>query len=179
MAHESSLKIWFSRKKASFNEDLQYDHRLIECSLIRALSDYRKKEISDVRLSENFNDRLMARLEKENIENQKNQVENVWRPGYAILATAAILTISLTLIFSDKPENDKLLNPSFTKAMTPISAANFGSSSDSDSEKILLNSLRQNPGAMEVLKKLEGYYRGSGNIHMAREIHYKIEQISR
>ena len=58
--------------KSKFNilskDDEKY-HRKLECSLIRCLSEMRKKEISDIQLPNDFDKKLINRLQNEKQNN--------------------------------------------------------------------------------------------------------------
>ena len=59
---------WLKTKIDGISREDESDHVHVECSLIRCISEYREKELSQIKIDKDFNTRLLNRLEHIDLE---------------------------------------------------------------------------------------------------------------
>lgn len=177
--------------KSKFNiltkDDEKY-HRKLECSLIRCLSEIRKQEISDVKLPNDFNKKLINRLQQEKIIIQQRPLSEKFsefvltnRPLQYSLSGVLLLTIVVVISGNRNSKNENMSNSTSGVLLENTEYLNKPSASyylHSEEERILLDEFDRDPNSMETLRKLEAYYTSVGKEELAARIRYRAEKIS-
>lgn len=158
------------------NEEDDPDLRAIECSLIRSMSEFRKVELSEIRISKNFDERFLKALEQEKNFSLSPEIETSFTNSKFLRLAFALLIISGfagILTFLGFNEKEILLS-------SPAASLNL----DPD----VLNELREefhliekirDSDDVEALKILEKYNLANGITDRATRIHYTIELLSK
>ncbi len=182
MVHKSALLNWLKTKIDGISREDESDHVHVECSLIRCISEYRNKELSQINLDKDFNTRLMNRLEHVDLEvvetypdgtKRRFKMPLVLSTGFAF----AVVVITVSVFNSDNPSD-----PSFNKIpahVTPIDLKSNSYPDMSAEQKALLQELKKNPENIRLLEKLETYYSENGKKEQATEIHSMLETVSK
>ncbi len=182
MVHKSTLLNWLKTKIDGISREDESDHVHVECSLIRCISEYREKELSQIKIDKDFNTRLMNRLdhiELEVVETYANSNSSKYRrplvfsAGFAVVA----LIVTVAIVNSDDPSN-----PQFNKYpahVTPVDLKSNSYSEMSAEQRALLQELKRNPENVRLLQKLEVYYSENGKKEQATEIHSMLETVSK
>jgi hypothetical protein len=184
LVHRSALLNWLKTKIDGLSKEDESDHVHVECSLIRCISEYRDKELSQIQLDKDFNTRLMNRLEHIDLEvvetypdgsKRRFNLPLVFSTGFAV--AAIIVSVS---IFTGESDN----SPSFGKMHThmhisPIDLKSSSYAEMSPEQKAILQELKKNPENVRLLEKLEYYYSENGRKEQATEIHSMLETVSK
>lgn len=182
MVHRSNLLNWLKTKIDSISREDETDHVHIECSLIRAISEYREKELSNLCLEDDFNKRLMNRLEhieQEAVGTYSYETPKAFRFPLVFSTGFALVGIAVTLTVMN---SDDTRSPHFHKIpahVTPIGLKSNSYSEIHTEEENLMEELKSNPENIRLLEKLETYYFETGKKEQATEIHSMLETISK
>ncbi len=179
LLHKSIFLNWLKTKIDGLSKEDESEHVQLECSLIRAISEYREKELGQMHLSKDFDLRLMNRLETVEMEvvetyrdgsTRRYRMPLVFSAGFAVLAVA----ISTGLYFSESS------SPTFTKYPATVTPLDLKENSFemSAEQRALLQELRKNPENVKIMEKLESYYYENGRKEQATEIHSLLETVS-
>jgi len=169
----SNLFKWLKFNLNEVEEDP--DDRALECSLIRCMSDYRRVEISEIRISFDFDSRLLKALEQIEIGHEENssKLQSILKSNY-FRYSLAFSSISLLVAF-------------FYINLSEPSQNNFHTAGSINLDPTLVQELSEefqlireirNSDDIQSLKKLEEYYITHGITDRATRIHYSLETIS-
>ncbi|MBP6738402.1 MAG: hypothetical protein KA146_00355 [Leptospiraceae bacterium] len=182
MVHRSNLLNWLKTKIDGISREDETDHVHIECSLIRAISEYREKELSKISLEDDFNKRLMNRLdhiELESVETYSYETPKTFNFPVLVSAGFALALVVVTFTVMNVDDNS---NPHFHKFPAHVTPIGLNSNSYSQmhiEEETLIEELKNNPDNIRLLEKLETYYFENGKKVQATEIHSMLETISK
>lgn len=188
MDHEHKLRDWILYRLHFCSENKRYDDRLIECNLIKAMSDMREKELNNLNISPEFQRIFVQKLNAIEMENENffNRIAKYFRyqktPGFLVAFSISLVAILLVgqairLDSRSQPPLQQVISSRLVKkiAKVPIHILKEHNSKEKD----LLNNLEKNPNDREILKQLEVHYLGLGNQKMASTIQYRLEKISK
>jgi hypothetical protein len=169
-------------KTGQIETEREYDDRAIECGLIRCMSDLKKRELKNIKLSEDFQHRLLLALEKTEQEQVTEETfaerfsqlmhSRVFRYSMAFASVALASTFLLMNLLESTGQFQSESISSHVKSITPADYREL------DEEFRLINEIRQSPDDIHCLKRLEEYYIHNGNLEKASKIHYTLENIS-
>lgn len=172
MERESNFSNWVIRKLTVLKEGEDPDQRMIECHLVRTMADMRRHEVSSIKLSKDFNDKLLLKLDKEEMEACswfeifRNFVA-ARRPRSYILGSCIALSFAFLAVYSvyavSRSRNSSV---PFTMQTTPPK---------SEKRNGIPPTIELESQHYQILKNLEDYYTSSGNLHKASLIHSLIE----
>ncbi|HMZ62148.1 MAG TPA: hypothetical protein PL048_25480 [Leptospiraceae bacterium] len=158
----------------------EHDQRILENRLVQSISEYRKKELENIHLSENFNERLKAQLSMTESESYNETLmekilyaagKRSFRYSIGIASMAAVCIMLSFSFYRDFNSSENFLEKRLADLETDYV--------DDEEELQLLSQVRKNPGNIILLQKLEEHYVNQGNTDMASRIHYKLENISK
>lgn len=185
--HEFSLMKSIKMKLAGLLNKDDDDHRIIENCLIKAFADFRDKEISDIKLSSDFDRKLMSRLIEEDIEgpsvwDRLSMVINRRNIRYAMATSMVILTSGVVLqisnlnskISSKELKNSFLLNDKQKSSI--MLNDDYAEKRKIDS---FLSNLKSNPNHLRLLEELEEFYLFIGKKETATQIRYTLDSVSK
>ncbi|MBK8399066.1 MAG: hypothetical protein IPL26_27985 [Leptospiraceae bacterium] len=180
MVHKSTFLNWLKTKIDGVSKEDERDHVQIECCLIRAVSEYREKELCQISIDDDFNKRLMNRLEHIELESVGTYTYSVPKslkfPVALASAVGLIVMISAYAIINVEDNSQ----PHFHKFPTHVSPMGLNSFSDlTPEENALFQELKKNPDNIRLLEKLENYYSGTGKKQQAYEIHSMLETVAK
>jgi uncharacterized protein YdcH (DUF465 family) len=182
LVHKSNLLNWLKTKIDGISREDESDHVHVECSLIRCISEYREKELSQIKIDKDFNTRLLNRLEHIDLEvvetysdgtERKYSLPFIFSGGFALVA----VIVSVVVFYSGESSNPEF--GKFPAHVTPIHLNDNTYSRISAEQESLLNELKKNPENVRLLEKLETYYSENGKKEQATEIHFMLETVSK
>lgn len=162
MVHRSKILNWLKTKIDSFSNEDESEAVLLEAKLVRCVSEYRKLDIESIKLSKDFDIRLMNRLDHVNLDEVEAYDMAPRRSPIRIpLVLASAFSIALVAIFiiTHEPDSEKSITNS--------------------SEDRLIRELKTHPEKVRMLEDLENYYSRNGKFDQASEIHTMIETVSK
>ncbi len=181
LVHRSTFLNWLKTKIDGVSKEDERDNVQIECCLIRAVSEYRDKELCQISLDKDFDKRLMNRLEHIDLEivetysyltPQRNyRLPLVLGAGLGLFALVATYTV-FTTNESSSPHFHR-----FPTHVTPIGLNSYSDLTREESE--LIQELKNNPDNIRLLEKLENYYSETGKKQQASEIHSMLETVAK
>ena len=149
MVHRSALLNWLKTKIDGISKEDESDHVHVECSLIRCISEYRDKELSQIHLDKDFNTRLLNRLEHIDLEvvetypdgsKRKFNLPLVFSAGFAVAA----IFVSVNLFYGEN-ENPSLGKMHTHMHISPIDLKSNSYAEMSPEQKAILQELKKNP----------------------------------
>ncbi len=175
------LKRFFSWFDATLSENIEEknEDRSIECSLVRSLSDLRSKELSQRRLSSDFNEKLfleLGKVEQDPLTFNKKLEIFLQKPNTKFALISGIVCIVGVLVFS----NFTFQKNSLTKIDKFDLTLETAMVEDEELDELdVISDLKKGQEDIDLLRKLEEYYTVHGNLEKADRVHYKLESISR
>jgi hypothetical protein len=169
---------WFDESLSDNGEENSED-RSIECSLVRSLSDLRNKEMSQNKLTSNFNEKLFLELSKVEQDplTYNLKIENfLQKPNIRFaLVFASVLVIGL--VFFSNFSFQKNIITKIDKFDLSLETAMV--EDDELDELDVITDLKKGQEDIDLLRKLEEYYTVHGNMEKADRVHFKLETISK
>lgn len=166
---------WINYQLSSTEEDA--DLHMLECSLIRCMSEYRKLKISQIHFSENFHERFINALEKEKtilVPVSKDSTPfwqmKAFRYSIALLFIAGI--IGSLSFFGIKNKTEFVSQTAASLKLDPDILQEL------KQEFQLIKHIRSS-NDIESLRLLEEYNLSNGITDRATRIHYTIEILSK
>ena len=186
LALDSKLITWIKYRLRILNNAEEHDHRIIECSLIKSLSESRKCLLSQMRLSDDFDKKLLAKLKEEQIQAisgfEKFYQEYLSNKtlNYSFSAAMIFAIVFFSYNYGTGTSNPNTMQAGVVIENTgyldrPSKAALF----DDDEEKFLLGELQKDPANISLLQRLENYYDLNGKKELAGQIHYRVEKLTK
>ncbi|MCE9500082.1 MAG: hypothetical protein K8R21_06245 [Leptospira sp.] len=186
MALETSLITWVKYRFGLLNKVEEHDHRVIECSLINSLTESRKCLLSHMKLSQDFDKKLLEKLKDERIE-EPTAFEKFYhdylsnRPvnySFSAAMVLAIVFIGYNYRTSSPSQNNQqagvvIENTEYLDR--PSKATLF----DEDEENFLLGEIQKDPANVFLLQRLENYYDLNGKKDLADQIRHRVEKLSK
>ncbi len=182
-----SLTNFFKQRLGLLSKDDEYDHRIIENSLIKAFADYRDKEISEIKLSSDFNHKLMTKLIEEDIERpgifETLSMVFLNRKSFKLtmVAFASFLVVGLAIqsFYINNDSSSQKINAEFSEIGKNKSNVMLN---DDYAEKkkfdLFLSKLKSNPNHLRLLEELEEFYLFIGKKETATQIRYTLDSVS-
>ena len=169
---------WFDESLSKSTEESSED-RSIECSLVRGLSDLRNKEMSQRKLSDNFNEKLFQKLERVEQEpptySRKLEIFIQKPNSKFILVSASIFLIGSVFIYNFSSQKNMITR--IDKFDLSLETAMV--EDDELDELDVITDLKKGQEDIDLLRKLEEYYTVHGNMEKADRVHFKLETISK
>jgi hypothetical protein len=169
---------WFDESLSDSAEENNED-RSIECSLVRSLSDLRNKEMSQRKLSSNFNEKLLLELSKVELDPQTNnrKLQNFLQKPNTRFALVTVTIFVIGLVFLSNFSLQKNIITKIDKFDLSLETAMV--EDDELDELDVITDLKKGQEDIDLLRKLEEYYTVHGNLEKADRVHFKLETISR
>ncbi len=175
------LKRFFSWFDATLSENIEEknEDRSIECSLVRSLSDLRTKELSQRRLSSDFNEKLfleLGKVEQDPLTFNKKLEIFFQKPNTKFALVSGTVCVVGILVIS----NFTFQKNSLTKIDKFDLTLETAMVEDDELDELdVISDLKKGQEDIDLLRKLEEYYTVHGNLEKADRVHYKLESISR
>lgn len=182
-----SLKNFVKPRLGLLSKDDEYDHRIIENSLIKAFADFREKEISEIKLSSDFNHKLMTKLIEEDIERpgilETLSVIFLNRRSYKLTMVAAASFLIAGLVIQSIFINNDLSSQKIKSELSGFekNKSNIMLNDDYAEKKkfdLFLSKLKSNPNHLRLLEELEEFYLFIGKKETATQIRYTLDSVS-
>ncbi|TGK04754.1 hypothetical protein EHO59_07800 [Leptospira semungkisensis] len=160
------------------------DHVKLENSLIRAVSEFRSKEMQSVRLSSDFDLRLQNLLKDISLEEEtalsRLSRNFIWNRNfqYSLSAALAVLVLAVTVgRFSSSNETGVAERSGTLSLGTDKEFIDLPSSArvDADLNSPYLSEISKNPQAKKTLSSLEQYFMEKGDYRTAQEIRQVLD----
>ncbi|MCB1190356.1 MAG: hypothetical protein H7A23_23580 [Leptospiraceae bacterium] len=187
MDRKFSLKNFVKPRLGLLSKDDEYDHRIIENSLIKAFADFREKEISEIKLSSDFNHKLMTKLIEEDIERpgilETLSVIFLNRRSYKLTMVAAASFLIAGLVIQSIFINNDLSSQKIKSELSGFekNKSNIMLNDDYAEKKkfdLFLSKLKSNPNHLRLLEELEEFYLFIGKKETATQIRYTLDSVS-
>lgn len=170
---------WIKVRLGIMNKDDEYNDHYLDCKLVRSLSDYRESELSKVKLSDEFNQKLFEQIS--NAEIEKPTVQDKIKGSVLfnpVLRNVVYALIPLALIgygsyyYSISNSNPAISASSKIQVDLNQKIANVDQEDPMD---IIIDTLESAADNLEALELLKNYYIQHGDEEKANFIEIIIE----
>jgi len=170
---------WFDETIGG-NLDREDEDRSLECSLVRSMSDLRKQELKNHKLSGDFHKNLLleiSKTEQDPISYKSKFLESINIPAVRFALSGIVLLSFSFYLYS--LNISRMESSAKTNKIDQTVETAMVEEDDEIDELDVLADLKKGQEDIDLLKKLEAYYTVHGYIEKADKVHFKLETISK